>query len=207
MKILVVAATSQELDPVKNLVEGLGTRLELDYLVTGVGMVATAYALTNKLNGNDFDLVLNIGLAGAVDHSLEIGSVVAVASDFFYELGAEDGAEFVPADRLGLTGSGDIRPVTTFPSHAFASVDAITVSTVHGSDASIALIAGRTDAKIESMEGAAFYYVCNQEGVPCLQLRAISNRVERRDRSAWNIPLALDMLAKNVYEFLLRLHS
>ncbi|MNH40683.1 Futalosine hydrolase [compost metagenome] len=49
-------------------------------------------------------------------------------------------------------------------------------------------------AEVESMEGAAFFYVCLSEGVKCVQLRSISNYVERRNRESWNIPLAIKNL-------------
>ncbi len=47
---------------------------------------------------------------------------------------------------------------------------------------------------IENMEGAAFFEVCRAEGVPFLELRAISNRVGDA-RAAWRIPDALTSLA------------
>jgi futalosine hydrolase len=47
---------------------------------------------------------------------------------------------------------------------------------------------------VESMEGAAFFYVSILEKVPFIELRSISNEVGERDRSKWNIPLALDSL-------------
>ncbi|MFM7728196.1 MAG: hypothetical protein ACKO7B_15965, partial [Flavobacteriales bacterium] len=87
------------------------------------------------------------------------------------------------------------------------AVKGITVSRVHGEDASIALALQRAPAQVESMEGASFYYVCNKEHVPCLQIRAISNRVERRNRADWNIPGALHALADAVNDYLQSLPS
>jgi futalosine hydrolase len=52
------------------------------------------------------------------------------------------------------------------------------------------------------MEGAAFFYICAREKIPFISLRAISNRVERRERNKWNIPLALDNLAGKLEELL-----
>ena len=37
------------------------------------------------------------------------------------------------------------------------------------------------------MEGAAFMYACLIAGVPFAQVRAVSNRVERRNRAAWDL--------------------
>jgi futalosine hydrolase len=53
------------------------------------------------------------------------------------------------------------------------------------------------------MEGAAFFYVCSKENIPFLALRAVSNRVEPRDKAKWNIPLALKNLSDELGKVLL----
>jgi futalosine hydrolase len=50
------------------------------------------------------------------------------------------------------------------------------------------------------MEGAAFHFACLQEKIPFLQLRCISNYVEVRDKSKWNIPLAVKNLNQVLVE-------
>ena len=55
------------------------------------------------------------------------------------------------------------------------------------------------------MEGATFFYICSREKIPFLALRAISNRVELRNRNKWNIPLALDNLSEKLNEVILTL--
>ena len=52
------------------------------------------------------------------------------------------------------------------------------------------------------MEGAAFFYACLLGGVRFHQIRSISNFVEERDRSKWDIPLALANLNKTLFEIL-----
>ena len=47
---------------------------------------------------------------------------------------------------------------------------------------------------VESMEGAAFHYVCLQEKIPFLQLRAISNYIGVRDKTKWTIKNAIASL-------------
>jgi futalosine hydrolase len=46
------------------------------------------------------------------------------------------------------------------------------------------------------MEGAAVFYVCLNENIPVLQIRSISNYVEDRDTTKWDIPLAIKQLNK-----------
>jgi futalosine hydrolase len=55
------------------------------------------------------------------------------------------------------------------------------------------------------MEGAAFFYACREAGVPCLQIRAVSNYVEKRNRDAWQIGLAVKNLNTFAVELLERL--
>jgi futalosine hydrolase len=73
---------------------------------------------------------------------------------------------------------------------------------VHGNEESIREIEKRTPAQVESMEGAAFLYACRLENVPCMQIRAISNYVEKRNRSKWKIELAQSNLAEACHKIL-----
>jgi futalosine hydrolase len=47
---------------------------------------------------------------------------------------------------------------------------------------------------VESMEGAAFFYVCRLQQVNCIQVRAVSNMVKARDRKSWKTSEAIDAL-------------
>ncbi|MFH2094129.1 MAG: hypothetical protein ABIJ16_00410, partial [Bacteroidota bacterium] len=55
---------------------------------------------------------------------------------------------------------------------------------------------------VESMEGAAFFYVCLLEGVDFCQIRAISNYTGIHDKKQWKTSEALDNLAKNVHRII-----
>lgn len=165
-------------------------------------MVNMTYALTKKSVQGGFDLVLNVGIAGSLNEEMQLGTVVAISEDRFQELGVEDGADFIPADKLDLIKSNEVVPMNPLIRHPFTLVKAISVNKVHGDDETILNLKSSCDAQIESMEGAAFYYVCNQEGLKCLQVRAVSNMVERRNRLAWDIPLALDALSDAIVTLL-----
>jgi len=203
MRVLVVAATAGECASMMGLSR---PEQQVDVLVTGVGMVATAAKVSRALSRSHYDLALNIGVCGAFDRTLPLASVVHVISDRLPELGVEDGPVFVPADELGLV-PGDEAPFTAgaLVNHsppvssvlaALPRVAGITVNTVHGNDASIAAVVDRYHPQVESMEGAAFMYACLLAGVPFAQVRAISNYVERRNRDAWRMPDALASLAR-----------
>jgi len=199
MRVLVVAATSFEVESLKSKVEskdsGLKT-LDLELLTTGVGMVATAFALGRHLAIHQYDLALNLGIAGSFDRNIALGEVVEVVEDNLSELGADDGEEFLTIESMGF---GESKFKSTAALSDYGSFDlkkctAITVNTVHGHENSIKKLTGRIQPQLESMEGAAFFYACKQAGVPCLQIRAVSNYVEKRNRDAWQIGLAIKNL-------------
>lgn len=209
MNILLVAATQAEIAPtlqhfgIESL-SGKTGKHNITALTTGVGMVATAYSLGELFARQQFDLVVNAGIAGAFDRSLKPGETVSVKVDCFAELGAEDGEDFISIDGLGL-GKAGVRPELPFEHDILSSlkkVFAITVNKVHGNDESIYNTSQRLNPQIESMEGAAFFYACNQTSTPCLQIRTISNYVERRNRENWDIPLAVENLNKTLIDFL-----
>jgi futalosine hydrolase len=211
VKILITAATELEIAPLKKLAAKSFSRRKPDFLVTGIGMTATAYHLA-KNNMKKYDLVVNIGLAGSFKKKISIGEVVNVASDCFADLGAEDGSNFLTLAEMKLQKKNQFpyrnEKLFNLTSKKYPAlkelrkVNAVTINTVHGSEKSIRGVVRKFNPDIESMEGAAFFYVCMMEKVSCLQLRAISNFVERRNRNNWNIPLAIKNLTQVVYDFL-----
>ncbi|REJ81611.1 MAG: futalosine hydrolase [Bacteroidetes bacterium] len=198
MDILVCAATEEEVSPLREI---WFRKHNMDYLVSGVGMVATTHALTKRLSEKHYDLAVNTGLAGAFTRSIQIGEVVRVTEDIFSELGAEDDDRFLSLKEIGLSGTDTFinldehLPKDPFP---YRKVRSITVNTIHGNEKSIETVIKRFKPDIETMEGAAFFFVCGVEKIPCIQIRSISNYVEKRNRDAWNIPLALQNLKQEL---------
>ena len=171
-------------------------------------MVATAFALGKHLATNQYDLAINLGVAGAFDRNIELGEVVEITEDTFAELGAEDGDEFIPIDKLGF-GKGTYSASANLSDFAgsvnLKAASAITVNTVNGNEASIKKITERLNPQIESMEGAAFFYACNKMNVPCIQIRSVSNYVEKRNHDNWKIGPAIKNLNTFAIEFLKQL--
>jgi len=201
MRILVVAATPFEVEELNSVIK----TEDLELITTGVGMVATAYALGMHFASNKYDLAINFGIAGSFDRSIALGEVVEVTEDRFSELGAEDGDDFLSIDQLGF-GESSMKSSYELPAaFGLKKVSAITINTVHGRDESIAKIS--TDTQLESMEGAAFFYACQMAGIPAIQIRAVSNYVERRNRDAWQIGLAIKNLNTFAIDFLIGKNS
>lgn len=222
MKILIVSATSIEIEPLvkqikfeKSLNSAIDSysyrNLDIDVLVTGVGMVSTAYWLGKTLTTNDYEIAINVGIAGSFEKSLALGTVVNIVNDRFSELGTESGEYFLSLIDIDLIEksvfpfvNSELINDTEIKSDLLDTIPkfkGITVNTIHGNTESIKKVREIFDPVTESMEGAAFLYACLSEKIRCLQLRAISNYVEERNKENWNIPLAI----RNVNEFLMRL--
>jgi futalosine hydrolase len=229
MRILIVAATAEE---VKQLISELritnydversdatfekseivnrkskivNLTPDISLLITGVGMTATAFALGRHLAANQYDLAINLGIAGSFDRSFVPGDVVEITEDTFAELGAEDGDEFLSIEKLGFgtnTYQSTAKLSNYYNTLNIKQATAITVNTVTGNDVSIEKITARLKPQLESMEGAAFFYACREMNLPCLQIRAVSNYVEKRNRDNWKIGLAIKNLNTFAVEFL-----
>ena len=190
--------------------------IELTTLVTGVGSIATAWSLKQWLSINEKpDLVLNIGIAGSYRDDLKIGQVVIPVSDCFADAGIEDNNQFLTLSEAGLSDpdhfpfeAGTICCRNKYIDQApesFRKVRAITVNTATGSEFTMKKLINKFNPDIETMEGATFFYICTRENVPFLAFRAISNRVEIRNRSNWDIPMALTNLSEGIEDFFLKL--
>lgn len=191
MKILLVVATKQEI--LKDKFKGI------DVLVTGVGMVSTTLNLTKQLSVKTYDLVINMGIAGAFT-DIKIGEVVEVIQDSFSEIGFENGVEFEQFSDFGIEANYSVNAKTYLQ-----KVKGITVNTVHGNEESIAKVVKRINPDIESMEGAAAFKVCEEFKTPCMQIRSISNKVEKRNKENWDIPLAIKSLNNEVAKIIAEL--
>lgn len=185
---------------------------DVDMLVTGVGMVATAAWTSRELTRERYNAAFNFGVCGSFNRAFAPGTVVHVATDRLAELGAEDGDAFLTIQQMRLLADDDfpfeggrlVNPAP--PQHAalrnLPAVDGITVNTVHGNERSIACVAERFNPDVESMEGAGFMYSCLIHGVPFAQVRAVSNIVERRNRDAWQLDLAIARLGEVAWDLL-----
>ena len=223
MRLLNVAATAEEITPLLSAVaplEPVGPRLsrgrhaerQIDVVITGVGMDPTAAWVGRVLAQETYDLALDFGLCGTFDPAIGLGQVVHVTSDRLSEVGAEDGDRFLTVHDLGLAGLHEFpyqdgALVNRLPPDnpvlaRLPAVRGITVNTVHGHEASIARVVAGYQPQVESMEGAAFLFACLVSGVPCAQVRAVSNVVERRNRNAWQIGPAVQALNETALSLL-----
>jgi futalosine hydrolase len=208
-KILYITSTSFEAEA---LVKVAG-KMDIDILVAGVGSVATTWKMSKWLSLNKRpDLVINAGIAGSFNPLIKIGDVVMPVSDCFADAGVEDGERFLTLSEAGIVSDNEFPFKNDFIycDNLFCNklmpiikpVKAITVNTATGSEASREKLMTKFNPDIETMEGAAFFYFFSFENTPFIAVRAISNMVGRRDKTQWDIPLALKNLTVKLSEIL-----
>ncbi len=165
MKPLLIFATEAEAVQIRAL------RADLETAICGVGAVECALAVAKIIEQQRPEAVVLCGIAGAYDHSLNVGDVVAVKVEQTATLPAVYQKSYTASLSLPL-----------------AEVVSNTVMAV-GAEA--------CGAQVENMEGAALFAICADRGVRCAQIRAISNYTTD-SREQWDIPAALTALTETI---------
>ncbi len=216
MKVLLAAATDMEVKlltdecrQVSSISENLRAfelnGFAFDLLITGMGTTFTAFHLTHTLFSSSYSLVVNAGLAGSLSEQVGIGEVVNVVEDEFADLGIQKEQEFLTLFKSGFMQpheypfeNGILKADGAHLAPSMPRVKGITSNVSHGRIETILELKNNFSASVESMEGAAVLFVCRWLGVPCLQVRAVSNMVAPRSQSRWDIPLALENLRQEL---------
>lgn len=202
-----------------------------DFMLTGIGATSAAYKITRqiymaKAEGKPYDVALNIGIAGSYDmERFPLGSIGAIEAEHFGDLGFETftgfqtlfdykileqetfpyrGGALLQRMTLERAESYGRQGVAEFLEKFVADIPkavGVTVQTVSGDPHMVEMVHSIFSPHIESMEGAAFYYVCIWEHIPAVELRSISNEVGERDRSKWDVDAALAALESTMAKF------
>lgn len=201
--ILIVVATALEAARLPKLERSIT-------VVSGVGAVNAALATQAGILEHQPSLVLSVGIGGAYPNSgLQPGDAAVSTVIIYAGLGAMDGLRFLNLERLGfpLLEQAGSKIFNSIPvaSHcipfseaaAIANGPFLTLETVTGTfEAASRLEAQVPGALVEGMEGAGVAHVAFKHGIPCLEVRGISNMVGPRDRSKWKIPEATQALSR-----------
>ncbi|WP_206344377.1 futalosine hydrolase [Streptomyces mesophilus] len=200
MRVLVVTAVPAEAAAVAAGAPGL------DVIAAGVGPAAAAAATARELTaaalgGRPYGLVVSAGIGGGFTSVAPVGSLAVSDAIVAADLGAETPEGFVPVTELGF---GTVRhePPASLVRDLAAATGArtgtvLTVSTVTGSAARAEELAARhPGALIEAMEGFGVAEAAVAQGIPVVEIRAVSNPVGPRDRAAWRIGDALKALTE-----------
>jgi futalosine hydrolase len=194
-------------------------------LHSGIGKTNAASAVTALLETLRPGAMMVIGSGGAYPgSSLEIGDLALATEEMFADEGVATPDGFRDFSDLGFPLLSDenfqlqsrfsadrqllndARPVFEQVAAAagkkLVAGTLVTVSTCSGSEQSGREMALRTGGLCENMEGAAIAQVCSLYGVPFLELRGISNRMENRDLAGWDLPAAAAIAQQAVSAFL-----
>jgi futalosine hydrolase len=220
MKILIVSATEKESNlvfqktsSIRKIGQWLSSsvfgKLEVHFLVSGIGLPSTVFRLTSLLLTEKYDLVLNVGIAGSYNDTYKIGDVVNVTNEQFGDIGVNDNGVFRSVFDMGYVDQ-DSNPfskgklvnttkiIQTPSITKLPAVSGLTVNSMSGEIVDISMKQVKFGCDIETMEGAGFFYTCLLQSVPFYEIRAISNKVEARRPKNWNIPVSLINLATSV---------
>ncbi|MDE3236210.1 MAG: futalosine hydrolase [Bacteroidota bacterium] len=220
MRVIITAATTGEWMPCYLGIDPLYTsnskRLKVSFHQSGVGMLASAVALTRLLLEEKPDLVIQAGIAGTFDNKMPLGKVVIVHEEVLGDIGVkEDGkwkdifdlklerSNYHPFERKRLPNQ-HIKELNLLK---LPVVNAVTVNEISTDSNRIQQLQKKYEPVIESMEGAALHYVCREMNVPFLQMRSISNYIGERDKSKWLMQEAINNLNESLLLYIDKLYK
>ncbi len=176
--------------------------LPVEVLITGVGLLSATYSITEHLLLKKPGLIIQAGIAGTLEATLEKGITVAVASECIGDSGVTENGNFLSLFDLGLM--LDEAPWQTGKLYnnnsgilnlcALPTVHGVTVSEITTSEKKIGYYRESLGAEIETLEGAALHFAAARLGIPYLQVRTISNLVGERDKTKWDLTGAIQNL-------------
>jgi len=167
--ILVVGATQTELEGAR----GLAT------LVCGIGPVEAAAATARALATRRPAALLHVGIAGTRRASGVRPPALVLGSEALY------------CDAAGPLVHHSVLPDRELLNAARTALPEARVLPIGTS----ARVAGTTGVDVEAMEGFGVLRAAELAGVPAIELRAVSNAIEERDRGQWRFAEALEALA------------
>lgn len=195
--------------------------LQLVICTGGVGKINAAIAASTMIWRYQPMLVINTGCAGAYPNSqLEIGDLALATAEILGDEGAiiTDGWLDLREMNLPLAKHGNQSIYNQIPVSSVyvrkalgiaATLDTrivtgnfLTVSTCSGTSQRGEELTRRFPAIAESMEGAAVALTCLRYGIDFVEIRGISNHVEERDLSRWDMTKAVNAAQQFVLQFL-----
>ena len=220
MRIIVTAATVDEWMPAYLQVDTLYTseskRMKVSFHQSGVGMLATAVSLTKLVTEEKPDLIIQIGIAGSFDDTLNLGKTVCIKEEALGDLGVEEDGKWKDIFDLKLEKSSyppyEKRKLPNnwlkdYNLLKLPEVAAVTINEITTAGERKQQLIKKYEAVTESMEGAALHYVCRHFNIPFIQIRAISNYIGERDKSKWEMKASIENLNQTLLKYLDKLYK
>lgn len=172
--------------------ERLSGRADAKVIVTGVGPVNAAHAVTVAIVEHTPKAIVVCGVGGAYPGSgLAVGDVACAQMECYGDLGASSPNGFLDMQALGFPVIASPSPIfNDLPMQIFPvdrRVKFVTVSTCTGTEDIAQSIESRTGGAVENMEGAAVAHVAHLHRIAVGELRGISNIVTNRDQASWRL--------------------
>lgn len=209
MNCLVVAATVLEISPFLELYrakKGLPEQLDIDVLITGIGLTAATYSLVSQLRIKTPDIIIQAGVGGCFDTSIPLGSVLAIKKETIADQSVVEldqlktlfDLELVPRNQYPFSKGWLVNNHDILKKVKLKKVTGISVNEITTSKQKVKFYQETFDPVVESMEGAAFHYVSLMEKIPFLQLRSVSNYIAERNKRNWNMKTSIINLNKEL---------
>ena len=219
MRVIITAATVAEWMPsfleMNHLYTGESQRLKVQFHQSGVGMLASAVAITRMVIEDKPDLIIQAGIAGCFDASAALGKVVLIKDESLADMGVEEDGKWKDIFDLKLEKSS-YHPferrklpnpwLAKFNLLKLPEVSAITINEISTNKERILQLVKKYDPYTESMEGAALHYVCREANIPFIQMRAVSNYIGERNKANWKIKEAIDNLNQGLLKYVDKLY-
>ena len=219
MRVIITAATVAEWMPsfleMNHLYTGESQRLKVQFHQSGVGMLASAVAITRMVIEDKPDLIIQAGIAGCFDASAAFGKVVVIKDESLADMGVEEDGKWKDIFDLKLEKSS-YHPferrklpnpwLAKFNLLKLPEVSAITINEISTNKERILQLVKKYDPYTESMEGAALHYVCREANIPFIQMRAVSNYIGERNKAYWKIKEAIDNLNRDLLKYVDKLY-
>ena len=205
--LLIAVATDKEIKP-------LARSLTVDrfkVLVMGMGPVAAAASLSNylTLHSRGINGVLNIGVAGAYPAAgIGMLDICLAHKEFLGDFGIcrQDGVDDFDPELVGQNNGlpfenglvSQCVKILHDKSIPFTMTNFVTVNCSSATRERGEFFRKKFTAGCENMEGAAVAMVCKNFNIPCVELRCISNMVEKRNKAEWRLSEAIEKLCQVV---------
>lgn len=187
-------------------------------VVSGIGKVNVATAATYLNERFSPDLFILFGIGGAYPSvGLSIGDIAVAEREFYGDEGLLTKEGFYGLERIGIPllkkgrkrffneftlNKGLIKKIEKFVKVPFKSGNFVTISATTCTNERALELRDRYDAICENMEGAAVAHVCEVFGKDLLEIRGISNIVDNRDRSRWDVKAGIKAYSDVLFDIL-----
>lgn len=214
MNCLVVAATPIEISPfLERYRADRDLPLNIDILITGIGLTATTYSLTRQLNIKRPDLIIQAGVGGCFDNSVPLGAVLAIKQEAIADQSVIEldrlrtmfHLKLVPQNQYPFSKGWLVNKSELLKKVKLKKVKGISVNEITTSKQKVKFYTETFNPVVESMEGAALHYVCLMEKIPFVQIRSVSNYIAERNKKNWNMKESINNLNNELINLLQQL--